>query len=152
MRRQTTCCGLALAAFAATAHGADSGDQALRLAAGQKVYAVQCAACHGARGEGQSDWDRPNPSGDLPAPPHNQTGHTWKHSDAMLYRILSNGWRDPFNKSHDLTMPGFGKVLSPAQRRDVLNYLKTMWTPEQRLFQSDESKHAPFPPEVLHAP
>ena len=29
-----------------------------------------------------------------------------------------------------------------------IEYLKTMWTPEQRAFQREESRRAPFPPEA----
>lgn len=84
----------------------------------------------------------------MPAPPHDRTGHTWKHSDAMLYRIVRDGWRDPFNKSPGLTMPGFGNDLSPAEIRAVLDALKTGWTPQQRAFQRKESRTAPYPPEA----
>src|SRR5581483_3822611 len=49
--------------------------------------------------------------------PHGPQGHTWKHSDAMLYRIVREGWRDPFNKTKRLTMPAFRDVLSPRETR-----------------------------------
>lgn len=88
----------------------------------------------------------------MPAPPHDSTGHTWKHADAMLYRIVRNGWRDPYNKTSRLTMPAFGQALAPSEVRDVIAYLKTMWTPTQRKFQIEESEHAPLPPEALGAP
>lgn len=153
MPRRIVFCGFVFAAVASVAHGADGGaGVAQRLAAGARVYAAQCAACHGARGEGQPQWDRPDASGEMPAPPHDRDGHTWKHSDSMLYRIVSKGWRDPFNKTARLTMPAFGQVLSPSETRDVIAYLKTLWTPEQRSFQLEESQHAPFPPEALTAP
>ena len=84
----------------------------------------------------------------MPAPPHDRKGHTWKHSDAMLYGIVANGWRDPYNKTQRLTMPAFGQTLSPREIHDVIVYLKTLWTPEQRTFQREESRHASFPPEA----
>src|SRR3546814_2426064 len=93
--------------------------------AGRKVYQEYCASCHGPRGEGQANWEAPNDQGELPAPPHNAEGHTWKHADAMLYRMVSEGWRDPFNKTRELTMPAFGDQLSPEQIREVVTYLKT---------------------------
>lgn len=119
-----------------------------RIDAGRRIYLAQCAACHGARGEGQPDWQRLNKAGELPAPPHDRQGHTWKHSDAMLYRIISQGWRDPYNRTQRLTMPAFGGTLSPSEVRDVIEYLKTMWTPRQRRFQREESRTAPFPPQA----
>src|SRR5216684_6897950 len=91
------------------------------------------------------NWQERDANGELPAPPHNAEGHTWRHSDADLYKMVSNGWRDPFNKSMRLTMPAFGGVLSPDQIRAVITYLKTLWTPEQTRFQSEESQGHSFP-------
>ena len=116
-----------------------------RIAAGQRIYQAQCAACHGVNGEGQRGWEALNAAGERPAPPHDRHGHTWKHSDAMLYRIVAEGWRDPFNKTSRLTMPAFGQTLSPAETREVIDYLKTLWTPQQRAFQREESRKAPYP-------
>lgn len=116
-----------------------------RTDVGRRVYEAQCAACHGARGEGQPHWERLNAAGELPAPPHDRSGHTWKHSDGMLYRIVAEGWRDPFNKTQRLTMPAYKETLQPSEIRAVIDYLKTMWTPQQRAFQRKESRKEPFP-------
>lgn len=139
---------LSVLAVASSAYADGTPRNAQRIDAGRSVYLAQCASCHGARGEGQANWDRPDAAGDMPAPPHNADGHTWKHSDAMLYRIVRDGWRDPYNKTQRLTMPAFGKTLSPQQIRVVIGYLKTLWTAEQRTFQREESRHQPFPPRV----
>lgn len=133
--------------------GADAAADAGRAArhgtdAGRRIYAARCASCHGAAAQGQPAWDRPGPTGDMPAPPHDREGHTWKHSDAMLYRIVHDGWRDPYNKTRTLTMPAFAPGLTPAEIRQVLDALKTLWTPEQRQFQREESRNAPYPPEA----
>jgi len=66
----------------------------------------------------------------------------------MLYRVVEKGWRDPFNRTERLTMPAFGGILSPPEIGAVIDYLKTMWTPEQREFQREESRGNPFPPEA----
>ncbi|HJU19244.1 MAG TPA: cytochrome c [Stellaceae bacterium] len=132
---------LGLGAGAALAGGA--GPPPLdhkQVAFGRTVYKEYCASCHGPHGEGQPNWQEPNAQGDMPAPPHNATGHTWKHADSMLYRIVAGGWRDPFNKSRQLTMPSFGDQLTPAQIRAVITYLKTLWTPEERKFQWEETE------------
>jgi mono/diheme cytochrome c family protein len=52
--------------------------------------------------------------------------------------------RDPFNKTKRLTMPPFDGVLSPEQIRAVISYFKTLWTPDQRAFQAEESREQPF--------
>jgi mono/diheme cytochrome c family protein len=113
---------------------------------GRAVYLEYCASCHGTKGEGAANWQKLDAQGEMPAPPHDRHGHTWKHSDAMLYRIVQRGWRDPFNKTERLTMPGFAAQLSPKQTVAVVTYLKTLWTQEQRRFQWEESQREPFPP------
>ncbi len=81
---------------------------------------------------------RPNDQDELP--PHGPEGHTWRHADTMLYRMISQGWRDPFNKTSRLTMPVFKGVLTQKEIGAVIAYVKTLWTPEQRRFQSEETK------------
>lgn len=117
--------------------------------AGRVVYQKYCASCHGVRAEGELNWEAPNAKGELPAPPHNAEGHTWKHSDEMLYRMTSEGWRDPFNKTERPTMPPFREQLSPQEIRNVIIYLKTLWTEEQRQFQWEETQvRGAFPPQA----
>ena len=110
---------------------------------GRAIYEQHCASCHGANAKGAPNWQERDAQGELPAPPHNAEGHTWRHSDADLFKMVSRGWRDPFNKSKRLTMPAFSDALTPEQIRAVIVYLKTLWTPEQRQFQSEESRDHP---------
>src|SRR6266849_1464164 len=126
---------------------ASDGSQSInsgRVKSGRAVYEQYCASCHGAEAQGAPHWQERDEHGELPAPPHNIEGHTWRHSDAELYMMVSKGWRDPFNKTERLTMPAFGDVLSPDQIRAVITYLKTLWTSEQRRFQSEESRGQSF--------
>lgn len=145
----STALGAAVALFGlAAAHASGQPLTALdpeRVKAGRMVYEKHCSACHGVRAEGAANWQQPDAQGELPAPPHDAEGHTWKHPDAMLYRIVMQGWRDPFNKTTRLTMPAFAGILSPQEARAVITYLKTFWTPEQRRFQREEGRNQPFP-------
>lgn len=151
MRSVSLGSAIAFIGVAATAHAAKDDpppfDQTL-LQHGRAIYQRQCASCHGPQGEGAPDWRQRNAQGELPAPPHGPEGHTWKHADAMLYRIVREGWRDPFNKTKELTMPAFRELLSPQEMRAVITYIKTFWTPEQRRFQREESRNQSFPPET----
>src|SRR3546814_15703809 len=62
--------------------------------------------------------------------------------------MVSEGWRDPFNKTRELTMPAFGDQLSTEQIREVVTYLKTLWPSEQRQFQWEETLvRGAFPPQ-----
>jgi hypothetical protein len=69
---------------------ADPAD-AKQVQAGQAVYAQHRAVYHGANLEGQPNWQQPLPTGGLPAPPHDETGHTWHHADALLFKIVKLG-------------------------------------------------------------
>ena len=153
--RSTTVAGLAGVALlvAACERGADAPPppDPNVVGVGRRVYLQSCASCHGPAAEGQPDWERLNALGELPAPPHDSTGHTWKHSDRMLYHIVLQGWRDPFNRTDRLTMPAFQGILSRAEIRAVTTYLKTLWTPEQQQFQWQESHDEPLPDEAVQA-
>ena len=52
---------------------------------GAQIYAAACASCHGADLEGQPNWRFRNADGRLPAPPHDETGHTWHHDTIALF-------------------------------------------------------------------
>lgn len=114
------------------------------IGAGRTVYRQYCASCHGENAEGAPDWKRPDENGELPPPPHDATGHTWRHSDGDLFDMIAKGWHDPFNKTDRLTMPPFEEQLSAKQIEDVIAYLKTLWTDEQRQFQAEESRGQPL--------
>ena len=69
---------VAAAALMACSSSSESDDPAVAtptdpIAIGQKVFASNCAACHGAGGVGQSNWHIRKADGSLPAPPLNAT-------------------------------------------------------------------------------
>lgn len=112
----------------APAPGADPSDAA-KVALGAKVYAQQCAVCHGAKLEGQPNWRRRLPNDRLPAPPHDESGHTWHHPDHVLFAITKNGLVPPYApKDYESDMPAFAGKLSDEEIWAVLAYLKTHWT------------------------
>lgn len=59
-------------------------DDSALVADGRKLYDQACASCHGAMLEGQPNWRQRKADGRLPAPPHDPSGHTWHHPDAVL--------------------------------------------------------------------
>ncbi|RII82835.1 cytochrome c [Neopusillimonas maritima] len=110
----------------------DSAGALDEIQQGRQVYEQSCAVCHGWQGEGAAVWQQPDEKGEMPAPPHDETGHTWRHSDAMLFKMIAKGWRHPFNETDRLTMPAFEDELTDREIRAVIEYLKTLWTNEQR--------------------
>lgn len=99
---------------------------------GREIYAQNCAACHGAYGEGQFP-DNPrarDADGRYGAPPHNDSGHTWHHDDDLLYQIVREGGMG--NPEDFNPMPAFSDRLSDGEIEAVIFYIKTFWTEEQR--------------------
>jgi mono/diheme cytochrome c family protein len=95
---------------------------------GEKVYAAQCASCHGVKLEGQPDWRQRLPNGRLPAPPHDESGHTWHHRDSVLFAITKNGMVPPSAPAgYESDMPGFGGRLSDDEIWASLAYVKSHW-------------------------
>ena len=111
---------------------ADPGDAA-KVALGEKVYAANCASCHGARLEGQPEWRRRLPNGRMPAPPHDESGHTWHHPDDLLFGMTKYGVARYAPPGYESDMPAFGGKLSDEQIWAVLAYIKSHWTSRELL-------------------
>ena len=143
---------LAAAAILATAgyflrHGreptwADAGDAEL-VARGRIVYQQNCAACHGDRLQGQPNWRQPKPDGTLPAPPHDVTGHTWHHSDRMLFEVTKYGSASVAGAGFKSGMPLYADVLDDGDIWASLAYIKSHWPPDIRAAQSARSGDVP---------
>ena len=103
------------------------------IVVGKQIYAENCAACHGANLEGQADWRSPGDDGKLPAPPHDETGHTWHHSDQVLFKYTKLGGSALLAEQgidFESGMPAFGDHLTDQEINDVLAFIKSTW-PEQ---------------------
>jgi mono/diheme cytochrome c family protein len=105
-------------------------------ATGDVLYERHCAACHGINLEGQANWQTQNADGSMPAPPHDETGHTWHHRDKYLIEVTLYGGAavtgNPLNR-----MPAFGHVLSEAETRAIFTYIKSTWSDEIRELQKN---------------
>jgi mono/diheme cytochrome c family protein len=129
-------------AFALSACAQSAASTQDQIAVGREAYVANCAACHGANGEGEApDAKTRNAQGYYPAPPHDGTGHTWHHPDSQLRQIVRDGV--PEIPDFFAAMPAFGDKLSEEEREAVLAYLKTLWTEEQRQLQAEISARAP---------
>ncbi len=95
---------------------------------GMRVYAENCASCHGVALEGQPDWQIRKPDDRLPAPPHDDSGHTWHHADDVLFQITKHGVAKFAPPGYETDMPAFGDVLRDEEIWAVLAYIKTYWS------------------------
>jgi putative copper resistance protein D len=79
---------------------------------GARLFAENCALCHGAggKGDGPAAAALPIRPADLTAP------HLFAHSEGDLFWWVSHGKGG--------VMPGFSTVLSPAERWDVVNFVR----------------------------
>ncbi len=109
--------------------------QARQIALGQSVYAENCASCHGKQLEGQPDWQTPLASGRLPAPPHDATGHSWHHSDEMLFNVTRNGLKPYAGENYESDMPAFVDTLKDDEIRAVIEFVKSTWPERERTYQ-----------------
>ena len=128
--------------FADPKAGAEPTDAA-QVARGKVVYAEQCASCHGARLEGQPNWQSRKPDRRLPAPTHNTSGHTWHHPDEDLFKITKEGIAAFAPPGYSSDMPAFSGALSDADIWAVLAFIKSSWPEETRrrhAAMSDRSK------------
>ena len=106
---------------------ADPDDRS-QVALGETVYKQHCASCHGAKLEGQPEWRIRKPDGKLPGPPHDETGHTWHHADAQLFRLTKTGLKPPLApEGYESDMPAFDSTLTDDQIWAVLAFIKSRW-------------------------
>lgn len=99
---------------------------------GAAIYQQNCASCHGANLEGQSNWMQKNANGTLRAPPHDATGHTWHHPDDMLFAITKWGPEAVIGDDYKSDMPGFSNTLDDDDIWAVLAYIESQWPEEIR--------------------
>ena len=103
---------------------------------GRGVYSSHCAACHGNDLQGQADWEQADANGMLPAPPHDDSGHTWHHADDQLFEMVKYGapaaMGDPSYRS---MMPAFKDILSDEEINAVLVFIRSTWSEGHKKWQ-----------------
>jgi S-disulfanyl-L-cysteine oxidoreductase SoxD len=105
-------------------HFANAQDDASVLH-GKQVYMRNCASCHGRSLQGQPLWQLMDEYAGRRAPAHDQTGHTWQHSDEALFHFTKYGRWDP--SGPPTYMPPFENRLNDADILAALGFIKRSW-------------------------
>ncbi|MBV7256979.1 cytochrome c [Pacificimonas sp. WHA3] len=105
-----------------------TGIERATITHGRLLYSGHCASCHGENLEGEPNWRTRKPNGRLPAPPHDETGHTWHHSDEMLFNLTKYGMAATIDADgYESDMPAFEHTLSDKEIEAVLAFIKDSW-------------------------
>lgn len=107
-------------------------DNPKQVARGAELYAGHCAECHGDNLQGEPNWQIRKPSGELPAPPHDVSGHTWHHSDEQLFAMTKYGMTRFAPPDYKSAMPAFIGKLADGDIRAVIAYIKASWPEDIR--------------------
>jgi mono/diheme cytochrome c family protein len=110
--------------------------------AGETAYRSQCAACHGANLEGAKNWRQRRKDGTFPSPPHDATGHTWHHSDEILFDITKHGGQHNAPSGFVSGMPAFDDKLSDREIYSVLAFIKSRWPQDVRERQEQTNRRS----------
>jgi len=89
---------------------------AASIAAGKKLYASNCASCHGETGLGDGRAGKT-----LAPPPANLVDETWIHgsTDGEIFLVIRDGVKDT-------GMKPFGSKMTAHQLWDVVNFLRSI--------------------------
>lgn len=114
---------------------------------GQSLYLENCASCHGENLEGEPNWRTQKDDGTLPAPPHDETGHTWHHGDRLLFEYTKLGGAQAM-AARGLTgfksgMPAFEDVLTDEDIHSILDYIRSTWPEDIQATQAARTKAEP---------
>ncbi|MFD0917572.1 c-type cytochrome [Pseudahrensia aquimaris] len=137
--------GLVLLAsvFPGSSHAAEllSPDDLPIVTKGREIYQQHCASCHGTNLEGEPNWRRPNADLTMPAPPHDDTGHTWHHSNQVLFNLTKYGLAKYLNQpDYKSNMPAYEGVLTDKEIKAVLSFIESTWSQTTRTHQNRLNK------------
>ena len=95
-----------------------------------------CASCHARNLQGQPLWQLIDEYAGRRAPAHDETGHTWQHSDEGIFHMIKYG-RFPSTPAGVISfMPPAEAVLSD---REILDVMQSVFSAAARRTTSPES-------------
>ena len=113
-----------------------NADDVAKVSAGKIVYQRWCASCHGRRLQGQPLWQLNDQYAGRRAPAHDQTGHTWAHSDDDLFVMTKEGRFPTTAATATSYMPAFRDSLADDQIIAAIAFIKANWSIGLRISQA----------------
>jgi mono/diheme cytochrome c family protein len=120
---------------AGSGHFADA-DNAPVVTRGKSVYMDHCASCHGRNLQGQALWQLKDEFAGRRAPAHDETGHTWQHSDEDIFHMIKYGRFGSSPVGAVSFMPGFREILEDREIIAAAAFIKARWPTALRVSQA----------------
>lgn len=89
---------------------------------GGKLFAANCAVCHGQLAQGSPGWQKKDASGHFPPPPLNGSGHAWHHSKKAITQTIKFG-----TLSRGGSMPPWKDKLSDQDIEAIVAWMHSLW-------------------------
>jgi S-disulfanyl-L-cysteine oxidoreductase SoxD len=129
-------------------HLADANDNDKALV-GKHAYRLHCSSCHGRLLQGQALWQLRDKDAYKRAPAHDESGHTWQHSDEELFHITKYGRFESTPQDWLSFMPAFKDRLTDEQILAIIAFIKRGWPIGLRASQATLNPgYAGMPPEA----
>jgi hypothetical protein len=77
--------------------------------------------------QGQPLWQLDDQHSHRRAPAHDETGHTWQHSDEEIFQMIKFGRFSTTPPSAVSYMPAFEDALSDPEILEVMAFIKARW-------------------------
>ena len=103
-------------------------DNSETITFGKDIYLQECASCHGKNLAGQANWRERDDKGYMPAPPHDESGHTWHHPDEYLFLMTKYGLEEIIGQEYPNNMPAYNNLLSDREIVAALSFIKSTWS------------------------
>ena len=76
----------------------------------------------------------------MPTPPHDDSGHTWHHSDDQIFKITKFGI-SAVVPGYESDMMGFGEKLSDEEIRAIIAFIKSKWSEPHKEYQAERNRY-----------
>ena len=132
------CVGLAslTGLYAKTEPTTPAGGNPGSVTDGKRIYAANCASCHGRSLQGQALWRMVDADTPRRAPAQDGRGSNWLHNDRELLAVVQTGHYPGVAPDPKSTMPAFEHRLSQGDQIAVIAFIKRSWPVSKRISQA----------------